>query len=405
MSFATAEAPEIKHGPMFEELQKSIEGPGASAMLEKLVEHLDETRDFRALLDAYLLKARYDLGLPLIHVGPINEIPEPTRSLYETRYIEAIRRVGTKFLESGDIVAAWPYFRAIGEPEQIAKAIDEYSPTDGLDESLGQVIEVAFNQGANPRRGWELILKNYGTCSAITALEQIPPQDQAARSACAELLVRHMHEQLSATLRSEIEAHGERIPSDQVSIESLCAGRTWMFAEEAYHIDISHLSATVRTAAGLRNHEVIALAADLCAYGRRLSDRLQFEGDPPFERTFDDHAAYFNAILGRDVDAAIARFRSKMMEPDETGYGTSLPAQVLVNLFVHVGRIKEALEVAREQLVGLPESTLICPGVAQLCQLLGEPGRLVSIAREKGDLVNFAAALLESAKAEPASNS
>ena len=61
--------------------------------------------------------------------------------------------------------------------------------------------------------------------------------------------------------------------------------------------------------------EVIALAVDLTEYGRRLSPRLQFEGVPPFERIFDDHGIYLRALLGRDVEAAIAHFRAKLGRP------------------------------------------------------------------------------------------
>lgn len=380
----------------FANLEQTLQASGPSAALDQLVAHLEERKDYRALLDALLLKARHELGLPLIHVGALTGIAEPTRSLYENRYVEAIRAVGFKFLDDGDVVAAWPYFRAIGETEPVARAINDYHPVQGVDDRLGQIIEVAFNQGANPRRGWELILKHYGTCSAITALEQISPQDQAAREACTETLVRHMHEQLSATLRAEIAARGEPLNPEDASIESLCTRHEWLLSDEAYHIDVSHLTSTVRTAAGLTNPEAIALAADLCAYGRRLSDRLQFEGDPPFERTFDDHAAYFGAMLGRDVEPALERFRAKIKASDEQGYGSSLPAQVLVNLLAHLGRLDEAIEVAAGHLAGIPESTLICPGVAQLCQRIGRPQRLAEIARKQGDVVNYAAALLDS---------
>jgi len=31
------------------------------------------------------------------------------------------------------------------------------------------MIEVAFNQGANPKEGYALLLDHYGICSAITA--------------------------------------------------------------------------------------------------------------------------------------------------------------------------------------------------------------------------------------------
>src|SRR5262249_13216243 len=161
-----------------------------------------------------------------------------------------------------------------------------------------------------------------------------------------------------------------------------------LFADDAYHIDVSHLAATVRLAPLVTNAETIALAADLCAYGSRLSERHQYEGDPPFDRTYDDHAAYFRALLGRDVDSAVEHFRKKLEpgDPDDQR-DNALRAQVLVGLLVRLDRLDQAIEVAAEHLAGLPESALICPGVAQLCQRAGQPERLAQIARDHGDLV------------------
>ena len=72
----------------------------------------------------------------------------------------------------------------------------------------------------------------------------------------------------------------------------------------------------------------------------------------------------------------------------------SIPAQTLVVLLVRLGRIDEAIEVASRYLAGVPDSALFCPGIAQLCQRAGEPGRLAAISRDRHDLVNFTAALL-----------
>ncbi len=51
--------------------------------------------------------------------------------------------------------------------------------------------------------------------------------------------------------------------------------------------------------------------------------------------------------------------------------------------------------MAAEHLVGLPESALVCPGIPQLCQRAGSPERLARISREHGDLVNYAAAVIQ----------
>src|SRR4051812_37914070 len=174
----------------FRALDEALHPSGPSAALARLVAHLADGGESRALLDALLLKARHELGLPLIQVGSLADLPEPTRAQYEERYVEAIRSVGERLLASGDIPAAWPYYRAIAEPEPVARAIDAYTPSEG-DERLGQVVEVAFNQGAHPRKGFELILDHYGTCSAISAFEHLPP-DNATRVACADRLVRQL---------------------------------------------------------------------------------------------------------------------------------------------------------------------------------------------------------------------
>jgi len=386
----------------FRTLEKTLRASGPGAALDHLVDHLAERGEFRALLDALLLRARHELALPLIQVGSLAEMPEPTRSKYEERYVEAIRSVGGRLLNTGDIAGAWPYFRAIGEYEPVSRAIDAYQPVEG-DETINQVVEVAFNQGANPRKGFELILDHYGTSSAISAFEHLP-SDEATRIACADRLTRQLHEHLVANLRAEIAQRGQPLPPEGSPIPALIAGNQWLFLDDAYHIDISHLTATVRLAPMLTDPETLTLAAGLCEYGRRLSERHKYEGEPPFEKTFDDHAAYLGALLGRDVDRALTHFRQKLETPDPDRPEGSLPAQVLVGLLVRLGRLDEAIELAAESLAGLPESTLICPGVAQLCQRAGQPDRLAAIARHQGDLVNFAAAILQTASPPASSN-
>lgn len=395
------EAPDVtgQDAGAFQALDEALRTAGPRAALDQLVDLLSQRGAYRALLDALLLRARHELGLPLIQVGSLADLPEPTRSQYEERYVEAIRSVGSRLLDAGQIASAWPYFRAIGEPEPVHRALDAYVATEN-DEQLNQVVEVAFNQGANPRKGFELIAEHYGICSAISAFEHLPP-DEATRIACAERLVNQLHAQLVPNLRADIANRGQPVPPEGTSIAELVAGREWLFAEDAYHIDVSHLAAVVRLAPMVTNDEAIALAADLCAYGVRLSDRHQYEGDPPFERTYHDHAAYFRALLGQDVDQAIEHFRRKLTPPDPDPRDTAAAAQVLVGLLVRLDRLDQSIEVAAEHLAGVPESSLMCPGVAQLCQRAGQPERLARIARDQGDLVNYAAAILNADPATP----
>ncbi len=378
----------------FDAFDQTLRAEGPGAAIDQLIRHLDESGQYRALLDALLLKARHELGLPLIHAGSLNDLPEPARSQFEERYVEAIRSVGQKWLDAGDLPAAWPYFRAIAEPEPVARAIDAYQPAEG-DERLGQVVEIAFNHGANPRKGFALILDHYGICSAISAFESLP-QDESVRVACAEKLVRNLHAQLVANLRAEIAQRGQPLPPEGTPIDRLIEGRDWLFADDAYHLDVSHLAAVVRLSPLLTDPEPLGLAVELTDYGRKLSHRHRYEGEPPFEDVYKDHGVYLRALVGRDVEAAIAHFRAKLVpsDPVDPNPAETIPAQVLVGLLLRLERLDEAIDVAAENLAGLPESVLACPGISQLCQRAGNPDRLARLSREHGDLVNYAAAVL-----------
>src|SRR5262249_6011119 len=206
---ATAPATESA-SETFDDLDRTLRDSGPGAALGLLVRRLDERGEYRALLDALLLQARHELGLPLVQTGGLADVPEPARSEYEERYVAAIRQVGQKLLAAGGVAAAWRYFRAIGEPEPVARALDAYEPADN-DERLNAMVEVAFNQGANPRRGFELILAHYGTCSAISAFEHLP-REEATRVACADRLVRQLHEHLTANLRADITQRRQPLP-------------------------------------------------------------------------------------------------------------------------------------------------------------------------------------------------
>lgn len=377
---------------LFESLDKTLETASPAEAIDHLATMLADRGEFRALLDARLLKARLDLDLPLVQVGSLADIPEPARTQYEERYVEAIREVGKLLLDAGEIGAAWAYFRAIAEKEPVAAAIEVYQPLEN-DERIGQVVEVAFNQGVHPRKGFALILEHYGTCSAITAFEALPP-DEATRVVCADRLVRRLHGDLTLNLRGEIARRGQPLPPDGTSIGDLIAGREWLFVDEAYHLDVSHLASTVRLSPLLTDPETIALAVGLTDYGQNLSERHRYEGDPPFEDHYGDHAVYLRALLGQNVEEAIAHFQSKLPAPDPDGRDEAIAAQVLVRLLVRIGRTEDAIEIAAEHLAQLPDSALACPGVAQLCQSLGRLDRLAEIARGRGDLVNYTAARL-----------
>ncbi|HLH27622.1 MAG TPA: hypothetical protein VKW77_01825, partial [Acidimicrobiales bacterium] len=98
---------EMPGSSAFDAIAGALRERGPRAALDRLAADLEAAGDYRALLDAMLLRARLELGLPLIAPGSLADVPEPARAQYEERYVEAIRLVGSKHLAAGDIPTAW----------------------------------------------------------------------------------------------------------------------------------------------------------------------------------------------------------------------------------------------------------------------------------------------------------
>jgi hypothetical protein len=140
----------------------------------------------------------------------------------------------------------------------------------------------------------------------------------------------------------------------------------------------------------------LARVREMCAYGCRISPRLQYQADPPFQDTYRDYDIYLAAIMGENVDEAIGHFRAKVEQaaredPDSSG---SFPAEVLVNLLLRLDRLPEAIAVARQYLVKADPRTLTCPSVVELCQRARDFNTLAEVAREQRDPVHFLAGLI-----------
>ena len=396
--------------PAFDTIAATLRDGGPGAALDRLAGDLDAAGEYRALLDAMLLKARHALGLPLIAPASLADVPEPVRTQYEEKYVEAIRLVGSRYLGSGDIPTAWAYYRVIGENQPIARAIDEFRPDEqgGDGDRLGAVIEVAFNHGVHPRRGFEMILEHYGTCSAISAFEGLPGHDEAVRVACAERLIGQLHRDVAANIRGDIAGRGQLAPPAGASIAELVAGRDWLVAEDSYHIDVSHLASVVRMSVLATDPGAIAMAADLTEYGRRLSPRLQFEGVPPFERIYDDHGVYLRALLGRDVDAAIAHFRAKLgpagRSADPESPDPAVPRRRSSTCWCGWAGSTRRSRSLRSTWPACPTRRCSAPASPSSASA-DDPRRLAEIARDRHDLVNYTAALLSIASRDAAPGS
>jgi len=376
---------------IFDDLKSALADQGPSVAIDRLCQVLREQKDYASLFYALLLKKRHELGVSPVPTGSSQDLPEETHEPYEEAIRQAGREVGRLYLQQGDIPHAWVYFRMLGENEPVRDALNEYQPRESDD--VQQLVDIAFHQGVNPRRGFDLLLERYGICSAITMVGSHEMGMAAdVRDYCVRKLVRALHAELCQRLKAEI-AHHEGSAPDVPSVRELMAGRDWLFQDEFYHIDISHLGAVVQMSVFLTSGEELRLARELCDYGKRLSPRFQNPGEPPFEDQYPDYAIYLAALDGENVEAAIAHFRTKVEKADPENEGTR-PAEVLVNFLARLGRPKEALQVARKYLASADHRALNCPSMVELCQRTNDYDTLAEIAREQGDLVHFMAGLV-----------
>src|SRR5690606_144288 len=147
-----------------------------------------------------------------------------------------------------------------------------------------QIMQIALFDRVNPVKGVRMMLKSHGICSTITSLDQAMGQlSSEQRQNCAKVMVRELYHDLTENVRRQVR---ERIPTIEpdASLRDLLRGREWLFEGGNYHIDVSHLSSVVRFARTIEPPaEELDLAVQLCEYGSRLDQQLQYPGEPPFE--------------------------------------------------------------------------------------------------------------------------
>lgn len=375
---------------LFTMLQELLERSGPLAAVDELCRALKAAEDLQAYFYAKLMRKRIELGVSPFPSGPASDLPPETHEAYEEAIREAGREVGQSYLQRGDIGKAWIFYRLIEEPEPVRQAIANFQPKDNDDPY--PVIEVAWQHGVLPEKGFDLVLERNGVCSAITMVHSSDlSSNPGLRHYCIGRLVTALSQQLRERLRSELQSRGQH-PKVEATVGELLAMAPDLVSEDIYHVDISHLSSVVQMAMHLTPGPELDLARDLCLYGSRLSVSLKGEQDPPFENTYDDYKVYLDILAGVDVESGLAHFRAKL--PAAAEEGNSYPAEVLVNLLVKLQRLPEALAVAREHLLSVDERQLSCPGVYELARRLGDFAILAEVSKSRADPVNFLAGLI-----------
>ena len=207
--------------------------------------------------------------------------------------------------------------------------------------------------------------------------------------------MRRLYDDVSQTLQHEVEKK-QGLAAPGQTLRELMAGRDWLFADANYHIDVSHLHSVVRFARSLRaDQPELPLAIQLAEYGSHLAEQYQYAGDPPFEDFYPAHVQFLKALGNINQDAALSYFRDKL-RPDSFDPENQLVALGFVDLLTRLGRMDEALEVAKAHLSQSTDQTGF--SFADLCADAGRYDLLTEVSKEKGDILTFTAAMLQSAK-------
>ncbi len=383
----------------FDELKSVAQQRGVEAVFEHLIEKLRQEKSIHELLQVRLMQCRYQFGLPVAQPPALDKLDEPLRTKVEDGYISAYREAGQLLLESGRIREAFMYLRPLGDTAELAEALNRIEPDD---ENLDEIVEIAIHEGLAPRRGFELVLHEYGICNAITMYESTmydKPLEQQQQ--VIELLVNNLHEELMATLSSEIARQEGTQPSGN-TIAELVSDRDWLFTDDAYHIDTSHLHSVTRFARVADAPAVLTQAIDLCEYGKRLAPQFHYHTEEPFADVYDSQQRFYQTLIGHNVEEGLAYFREKAETLPVEEHGTG-PVEVYVALLSRLGRDQEALEAASKLLPADARLTGFAPSLVELASRTGNYAGLMEACEKRNDVLGFAAGLVESQLASAAS--
>lgn len=386
---------------VFDELQRTLDTAGPDAALDKLSTTLREEGNYEGLFYSRLLAARHKLGAASpVPTAPVSDVPEARQPEFEEAIRTSCREVGKLYLAQNNLAAAYHYYQMIGETEPVRKALADLKPDEATD--LDPLVRIALYEGLLPRKGFDWVLERFGLCSSITTLggQQLPlaPED---RRYCVGRIIKTLYHELRERVAADIERREGKLPPEVNAprdtlgvLRSLLQGRDWLFGDDCYHIDLSHLSSTVQMSLDLEPGDDLQRARELCAYGAKLSNTYKTQNDPPFDEPYKDQDIYLGILMGDQVEKGLAHFRAKVDKgTEEVGTG---PAEVFVQLLLRLGRTGEALTVARRHLAGADNAWLTY--LADLCRKANNYQVLAEAAREQGNAVQYLAGLLASRK-------
>ena len=377
---STVAPPEI-----FEALQQSQSDP--TALVQRMVQHFRDQQRPVELFEALKMQVRNRLGLPLIAPEDEPRLADDVDRQIESGLLDACREVGEMMIALGRVREGWMYLRPTGD---VARAAELIGAVEVNEENVDDMVQVLLHEGVDVARGYQLLIDRNGTCNSITTYEQqIAMRGKRDRQAAARCLLDHFYYELSEAVRGDISRNEAPAAPDE-TLGQMLQKRSWLVTDGGYHLDTTHLSSVIRLARVLDDHPSLQKAWELTQYGRRLHHQFQYPGDEPFVDFYPSHAAYFNILLGRDVEIGLDVFQRKAMTADMQKVGTA-PMEVYVDLLNRCGRPVAAIDTALKLVPDSVPSQRIVPLLIEMAETCGHFQPILDFCRKRQDVLGYTA--------------
>ena len=375
---------------VFEKLEAMSKHAGSLQTLDFLADYFRKNQMYGELFEALKMKSRLSLDLPMLYGEEPDELSEQHQLKLEDKLLDACREVGTLLVREGRIAEGWMYLQPLADRHYVAGLIKEIEVSE---ENVDIVIDIALRQSVAPEYGYQLILEHHGTCNSITTLDTYATGfSRPLQEKLSAMLVEHVYQELQANLVRHVGQHESSEPKE-ARISDLIAHRDWLFNNGGHHLDVTHLASVMRIARLTGDVGAIRKAAEMAEYGNRLAADFQFPGQPPFQDTYPDHAIFFRALLGENVERAIEHFRAKAISEmtDQTG---TLATEHFVALLDRLGRHEMAIEIATQHLSDSSQRLGIAPSLVEIAKTHEDYQVLMRHYQVQQDVLGFAVSLL-----------
>ena len=373
----------------FEKFEALLSNNGTDAAIEMLCKQFESDGDYFQLFEILKLRCRHRLGLSLLPTSA-NDAGDKIDQL-ESGLLDACREVGTLLFRAGKPDEGWVYLQPVGDQELAKRLLMEIPVTQ---ENQDLIIDLGLGQNIAPAYAFEIMLKAFGTCNAITTIDVQANQGRFSAGdleAIAEILVKFFYEDVLTSVRKDVANRTETADTNS-TLGELLSQHPWLVTETGHHVDATHLNSIMRIARSVQSQEHFRMAKDLCRYGQRLADDFKYASDPPFESTYEDHEPFFSGLLNENTAAAIEHFEKKLADCE--AYDKTNVAEVFVAWLVRIGRNDLAFDVSLEHVVG-KEAMGIAPSIVEIANTPELKQRLIEHFQSTGDLLGFAICKLQ----------